>query len=271
LKDIQWFRREIQSGRALFGPCISFLDSRVIDCLADSVDFFWIDMEHTGMTVETVSAHLVSARAHEVPAIVRVVGSGSHFIKPVLDTGAEGIIVPQVRSAEEVRQIVSDCRYPPQGRRGFGPLVPSNYGRDVSVEFIRRTNRQLYVCAQVENLEALSEIDDIVAVRGLDAIVLGPADLSASLGYPLQTRHPKVMAAMQTIISKARAAGLQVGAGLPDDPEMIAEMIQRGVQWMHTGGDGGYMWQHFEGVAAAARALAGGKKKRPARVGTPQQ
>jgi len=132
-----------------------------------------------------------------------------------------------------------------------------------------RSNRQLYVCAQVENVEALGEIDDIVRVRGLDAVVLGPADLSASLGFPLRTNHPRVVAALDTIISKARAAGLHVGAGLPDDPQIIADMIKRGVQWMHIGGDGGYMWQHFEGVAAAARAIAGGKKARRPRVAAP--
>jgi 2-dehydro-3-deoxyglucarate aldolase/4-hydroxy-2-oxoheptanedioate aldolase len=189
-----------------------------------------------------------------------VVGSGSRFIKPVLDTGAQGIIVPQVRGAEEVREVVNDCRYPPQGRRGFGPLVPSNYGRDGGTEYMQQANRELYVCAQIENVEALGEIDEIVSMPGLDAIVLGPADLSASLGFPLQFSEPRVVVALDTIISKARAAGLHVGAGLPDDPTTIADMIKRGVQWMHIGGDSGYLWQHFERIAREAHAI--GKEKR---------
>jgi len=264
MKDIQRFRREIRSGRVLLGASTSFTDPLVTDCLAASVDFFWIDMEHTGMTTETVAGHLLAARARKVPALVRVVGSGWRFIKPVLDVGAEGIIVPQVRSAEEVRAVVDDCRYPPRGRRGFGPRVPSDYGRDEGRAYIRRANRDVFVSVQIENTDALAAADDILAVPGLDGVVLGPGDLSGSLGVPGETTHPRVVTALRMVIGKAKAAGLSVGAGVAPDPQAALAMARHGVQWMHVGIDAHYLWRYFDQMALVVRRKLGGGK--PLRV-----
>ena len=105
------FRSKIAAGAICIGASITLIDPRVTDALGDSVDFFWIDMEHSLMSPEAVHGHLLAAKTRGVPALVRVTGSATPFIKPVLDAGADGIIVPQVRSAEEVQQIVADCRY----------------------------------------------------------------------------------------------------------------------------------------------------------------
>ena len=101
------------------------------------------------------------------------IASGTPFIKPVLDAGASGIVVPQVRSVEEVQQVVADCRYPPLGQRGFGPLIPTNYGRDGGdVEYAERANAGIYVSVMIETAEALDALDQIVAVPGLDGVVI---------------------------------------------------------------------------------------------------
>ncbi|MCL4863600.1 MAG: hypothetical protein KJZ93_29615 [Caldilineaceae bacterium] len=248
------FRAKMAAGAICIGASITLIDPRVTDALGDSVDFFWIDMEHSLMSPEAVHGHLLAAKARGVPALVRVTGSSTPFIKPVLDAGADGIIVPQVRSAAEVQQIVDDCRYPPLGRRGYGPRVPGNYGRDGGSAYIERANREVFVAVQIENREAFHALDAILAIPGLDSIVLGPFDLSADMGLLGQLDAPAVAAAIDTIIAKSRAAGRFVGSGMAPDAKLALQMAQRGVQWLQVGDDYGYMLLAMDQITAAIRS-----------------
>jgi len=257
LEAIAKFRAKLDAGRVCLGAGITLGDPLVTDALGDSVDFFWVDNEHCLMSAESLNGHLLAARAHGVPAIVRLPGSSVEAIKPVLDSGAEGIIVPQVRSAQEVRDVVGNCRYPPLGRRGYGPRIPSNYGRDGGAEYIARANRDLFVSVQVENAEAFGALDEIVSVPGLDSVVLGPWDLAASLGHPNEPEHPEVAAALKTIIEKARGAGLYVGSGMGADPDYACLMAKRGVQWLQLGGDYDYIISQVGQITAQVRSRLG--------------
>src|SRR5262249_4000615 len=113
---------------ALIGPSISLTDPIVTEILLPFADFLWIDAEHNPLTPEVVLHHLLAAKGSTCPAIVRVPANDANFVKHVLDSGADGVIGPQVRSAEEVRRFVSACRYPPLGSCGFGPRRPGRYG-----------------------------------------------------------------------------------------------------------------------------------------------
>ena len=231
-------KKRLAEGQILIGSGIYFTDPQASEALADSFDFLWYDMEHSGMSLEALRNHLMVARTKNKPTIVRVTASGTPFIKPVLDAGASGIVVPQVRSVEEVRQVVSDCHYPPLGQRGFGPLIPTNYGRDDGgVDYAERANAGIYVSVMLETAEALEAIDEIVAVPGLDGVVIGPWDLSASLGLLGEVEHPTLVGAMEKIIETARAAGLSVGSGMPVDADFAAQQADRGVQLLQVGGD----------------------------------
>jgi 2-keto-3-deoxy-L-rhamnonate aldolase RhmA len=235
------FRQKIAAGQLCLGPSVTLTDPRVTDALGDSVDFIWLDLEHSLMSPEAVAGHMLAARGRGVPVIVRVVAGETPFIKPILDAGADGIIVPQVTSAAEVKRAVDDCRYPPVGTRGYGPRVPSNYGRDGGDDYVRRANEDVFTAVMIETREAVEAIDEIVAVPGLDSIVLGPMDLSASYGMLGQTEHPTVIAALEHVIARARAAGCLVGAGMGVDAANAIRMGRRGVQWVQIGGDCGYM------------------------------
>ncbi|MFN8488009.1 MAG: aldolase/citrate lyase family protein [Caldilineaceae bacterium] len=247
------FRERMRAGEVCIGASISLTDPHVTAALADSVDFIWIDLEHSLMSPEAMSGHLLAARSKNAPAVVRVTGSSTPFIKPVLDAGADGIVVPQIRSAAEVYRIVRDCRYPPLGHRGYGPRVPSNYGREGGSEFIERANREVFVAVQIETAEALAELDDILAAPGLDSLVLGPWDLSGALGMLGDVEHPTVVAAIETVIAKTRAAGLFVGSGMGADAAYAAKMAKRGVQWLQVGGDCGYMIMAMDQITGSIR------------------
>src|SRR5215207_3319783 len=248
------FRQRLSAGEVCLGASITFSDALVSDALGDSVDFFWIDLEHSAMSPEGLQGHFLAARNRQVPALVRVPGSGTPFIKPILDSGADGIIVPQVRSAEEVQRIVNDCRYPPLGQRGYGPRVPSNYGRDGGLAYIERANQAIFVAVQIENREALNCIEEIVAIPGLDSVTLGPWDLSAALGFPGELEHPEVLAAIDLVIEKAGQAGVLVGTGMGPNSSYAASMAKRGIQWLQVGGDYSYMIEYAQQMTAEIRA-----------------
>jgi len=258
MSAISRFRSDIQAGKVLLGPSIAFTDPQVTAALADSADFIWIDLEHGVMSPEALIGHLLAGRAKDKPVIVRLPGSHTSLIKPMLDAGVEGLIIPQVRDAQEVRSVVGDCRYPPAGRRGFGPRVPSNFGRIAIADVVKFANEQLFVAVMIENVEAVANLDEILAVPGLDSVVIGPMDLSASLGLLGQVDHPAVVEAMDVIIAKAHAAGLSVGVGV-GDAKHAALMIQRGVQWVQMGGDSQYLRGYYEQMTSDVRARLAGQ------------
>lgn len=245
-ETVDRFRKKMDAGELCLGAGITLSDPSIVEALAPAVDFFWIDLEHTHLSYETVLAHLVAARAGDKPAFVRVRGSDVAHIKPVLDIGAGGIIVPQVRSAGEVQQVVSACRYAPLGNRGFGPRRAANYGRDGGSDWMRRVNQQIFVAVQIENESAYAELDAIAATDGVDSIVLGPYDLSVALGHAGELQHPVVVDAIEQIIATASKAGKYVGSGMAAYAGEALVASGRGVQWIQCGDDCGYMVAHIE-------------------------
>lgn len=249
---IDIFRKRLAAGEVLLGTGVALTDPQVSDALADSVDFLWIDLEHAPMGFEAMRGHLLAARARRKAIVVRVTSSDTAFIKPVIDAGAPGIVVPQVASVEEVESVVADCRYPRAGRRGFGPLVASDYGR--LGNYAEVADRSLFVSVMIERVEAVDAIERIVAIPGLDSIVLGPYDLSGSLGVLGQVEHPDVVAAMERVIAAAQARRLPVGSGMPADPAYALKQARRGVQWLQLGADVLYMMKAVDDTVRAVRA-----------------
>jgi 2-keto-3-deoxy-L-rhamnonate aldolase RhmA len=137
LAAIRRFKARMEAGDTMLGLTIIMNDLRITEAVAATglTDFFWLDLEHTPMSPEMLTAHLAIGRAHGVPNIVRVSGPDHMFIKWVRDAGADGIIVPQVNSAEEARQVVANCRYAPAGVRGIGPMIPTRYGQHDMKEY----------------------------------------------------------------------------------------------------------------------------------------
>jgi 2-dehydro-3-deoxyglucarate aldolase/4-hydroxy-2-oxoheptanedioate aldolase len=254
MKPIDGFRAALAADKALVGCSVGFSDPLVSDALASSMDFLWIDLEHSAMSPEALSGHLLAARAAGIPGIVRVQAAGTGFIKPVLDAGADGIVVPQVRTPAEVRAVVSDCRYPPGGTRGFGPRVPSRYGRLPTAAVVDAANRELFVAVQIETREAYEAVEEIARIPGLDSLVIGPWDLSGAIGTLGEVESPVVLEAIGKIARVARAAGRSVGAGMGALPAYAAKLRKLGVQWLQVGGDSGYLAWAADRIAAETRA-----------------
>ncbi len=231
------FLDKLQRGDLCFGTGIGLADPNVSEALCGDLDFFWVDMEHTALSLQEVKHHLMAIKGSGTAALVRVPWNDQAFIKPVIDIGADGVIVPMIETADDVARAVSACRYPPEGTRGFGPLRPLDYGRRDVQKYYDEANANLIVAIQIEQAAAVDNIDEILAVPGLTTIAFGPNDLSNALGYRGEPAHPEVLKVMQSIIDKARAAKIPVGISVGADPVHLTRLAEMGVQWLSMGLD----------------------------------
>lgn len=237
MESARAFREKIREGATCLGTCITFSDATVTEALSGIFDFVWIDMEHNPLSLESVQAHVMATKGTNATPLVRVPWNDPVLIKPVLDLGAAGVIVPLIRTAEDAASAVAACRYPPQGIRGFGPRRPSNYGRNSGPEYCRAANESVITIVQIEHADAVRNIDAILSVPGLTSVVIGPNDLSGSLGHVGEPRHPVVLRAIDTVLSSARSAGIPVGIAVGDDPAILAGWVDKGVRWIAVGAD----------------------------------
>jgi 2-keto-3-deoxy-L-rhamnonate aldolase RhmA len=250
------FRNKIRNGHVCLGTLISSTDPTTTEMLSRLFDFVWIEMEHTAFSLETVERHIVAMRGSEAASLVRVRWNDPVLIKPVLDMGADGIIVPMIHTAEEARAAVAACRYPPEGIRGFGPRRPAKFGQLRGPEFCRLANESIIVIVQIEHIDAVRNLNDILAVPGLTGILVGPNDLAGSMGLMGQPEHPEVVRAMETIVAKARPTHVWASVSVGGGPEVLGQWIERGVKWLTVGDDLGFMSRAAHQMVSAIRGSA---------------
>ena len=241
MENAALFRSKIARGQVCLGNFITCTDATITEALCGLSDFVWIDMEHNALSLETVQAHLIAARGSEAAALVRVPWNDPVLIKPVLDIGADGVIVPLVRTAADVERAVAACRYPPEGVRGYGPRRASGYGRLSGPEYCRLANENILVIVQIEHIDAVHNLDAILAVPGLTSIVIGPNDLAGSMGWMGQPGHPEVIAVMEEVVARTRQTGVWASIASSGGADDQAAWARRGAQWLPIGGDLKYM------------------------------
>jgi 2-keto-3-deoxy-L-rhamnonate aldolase RhmA len=249
------FREKMLRGEVCFGTAITFTDPTITELLADELDFVWIDAEHNALSLESVQLHLMAVKGTPAFPLVRVTWNDPALIKPVLDIGTPGVIVPLIQTAEDAAKAVAACRYMPRGVRGFGPRRASRYGRDGGPEYCARADASIMVNVQIEHAEAVKNLDAILATDGLSGIVIGPNDLAGSMGYAGRPDHPEVQKSIDTVIARARAAKKFVGVGSSAEPKDLADWARRGVQWLLVGADFVLLRKGAVQTIAAARAL----------------
>lgn len=227
------FKRALAAGRPQIGLW-STLASPYGTELAAGSGFDWVllDTEHSPSDVPHMlqQLHAFDAAGSASTAVVRPAWNDAVLIKRYLDIGAQTLLLPFVQNADEARAAVAATRYAPAGIRGMGGSTrASNFGR--TTDYIARAHEELCVLVQVETQEALGQIEAIAAVDGVDGIFIGPADLSASMGYPGQLRHPAVDAAIDDAIRRIRATGKAPGILMADEAR-ARECLALGAQFV---------------------------------------
>ncbi|PCE33085.1 HpcH/HpaI aldolase family protein [Burkholderia ubonensis] len=200
---------------------------------AAGYDFVVIDLEHTLIDGATLGAMLLAARASGAAPLVRV--AALHQIVPVLDAGAQGVVIPRVRSAHDAREAVRFAHYAPLGQRGLNATGASGFGRDDLALALQRAAADTLVVAMIEDRDGLDALDEIASVDGVDVLLGGAADLSQDFGVPWQTGHADVRDALARIEAAARAHG-KTFCALPRNADEIAAMHRAGVR-LAIGGD----------------------------------
>ncbi len=201
------------AGEPVAGAIISAADEQLVEVLGlAGFDYVMIDCEHGHMSVRECETLVRACEAVGITSVVRVPHNSPDMILRHLDTGAQGIVIPQVNSADDARRAVNAVYYHPIGERGLAGTRAADYGLTRSLaEYTVDANRELVVIALIENVRAIDELEEILKVEGLTAVTIGPADLSQSLGHPGGRNHPDVEAAIDRIITMAIDAGVPVG------------------------------------------------------------
>ena len=228
-------RARLLAGDLLIGTIVTLPTPEVAEILAGlGFDWLFIDGEHAPIGARDAQA-LLQAAGPDCPCLVRVPAGDEVWIKKALDIGAAGVIVPQVHSAEQAEQVVRLCKYPPRGARGVGVARAHGYGRRFT-EYLATANDEVTVVIQAESAEAVDNIDSIVQVPGIDAVLIGPYDLSSSLGKTGQLDDPAVTGAIAAIRESCEQAGIKLGVfGL--DAAAVQPFIAQGFSLIAVGID----------------------------------
>ena len=255
----------LASGGSAFGAMVFELFAPGIPqiCHNAGAEFVLYDMEHTGLSFETLKNQIALCRGLPIVPMVRVPRGEYHFIARALDVGAMGFMVPMVGTPEEAAHIVACSKYPPEGRRGaaFGFAHDDYSGGDV-VEKMTALNRRNMVIVQIETAEGLANVERIAAVPGVDALWIGHFDLTNFMGIPGQFQNPAFLAALDRVIAACEANG-KTAAFLTTDDNWVRDFAAKGFRLFAYGVDQAMLQQALgHGLGALRKAVTAGRKSR---------
>jgi 2-keto-3-deoxy-L-rhamnonate aldolase RhmA len=200
-------------------------------------DFFILDNEHGAYSPETVSDIIAAARGAGIAPIVRIPEIRRETILKPLDSGAGGLLVPQVNTVEQAKEVVFHAKYPPVGNRGAALRRPHSLYRKVAPkEYLAQANADTLIAVQAETSESIQNLGEIVAVPGIDVVFIGPFDLSISLGIPGDIHLPKEIEAIDKVLETCRQSNTAVGIQLFDVPS-IKTWVQKGMRMISYSSD----------------------------------
>ena len=233
------FRDGLRNGDVLIGTVITMPLPEIAEIMVEvGFDWLFVDTEHAPFNAKD-ALNILQTAGNRCPCVVRIPANHEVWIKKSLDIGADGIIAPQVNSAEEAERIVRLCKYPPEGARSVGIGRAHKYGLGFK-DYVEKANDKVAVILQAENTNALKNISEIVRVPGIDAIFIGPYDLSASMGKMGNVTDADVRKAIATIAECGKNAGLSMGIFV-DKAETAEAFIQQGFTLIAISTDGLYM------------------------------
>jgi len=207
-------------------------------------DWLFIDMEHNSMDIDIASQISVAAQDAGITPIVRVPDFAHHHATRVLDCGAMGIVFPHVDDATSAQRLVSNCLYPPNGHRSMTGVLPQlDFKQKPIAEVAKLINDSMLIVIMLESPEAISNVDSIAAVEGVDVILIGTNDLCMEMGIPGDYNNPKVKEAYSKVIEACKKYGKTPGMGGVYNEELMSEYIGMGMKFILSGSDLSFMMQ----------------------------
>ncbi len=228
-------KEKLQSGQPSFGVSVMIPSPQVVEMVGgQGFDWVMLDREHGTIGLECLELMMIAAEASGITPIVRPQTNDPVEVMRVMDRGAMGVQVPHVNTAAAARRAVESVKFHPLGQRGLAAGTrPSRYGLGLSgADYTREANRETLVCVQLEEVEALRNIDEILQVEGIDVYFIGPSDLSQSMGYPGQTDAPEVHTAIAQAMATIVAAGKVPGS--TGNNAAITDYLSKGCLYLYT-------------------------------------
>lgn len=226
-------KKLLKKGEKVFGTMICDLRSPGVPQMLSTVgfDFVVFDGEHSGFSIHTIADQIIAARAAGITSVVRVPNRKyDHLLSRPLDVGAQGLLVPNVHTVDETKNIIKRTKYYPKGERGVAlSRIHTDFISASAEEIMSNSNSNLLTILQIECKEAVENIEEIISVAGVDAAIVGPNDLSQSLGIPGQIDHPKEVASIRKVVNACKNHNVAPGIHV-NDFELVEKWIEEGMQ-----------------------------------------
>lgn len=249
-------KRKLARGEAIYGTSLEIaLDPEMPILLsAADLDFFFIDTEHSPADYHQIRALCRSARYAKISALVRVTQNEPHLITRALDSGAMGVIVPRVHSPGEAKRAVDVMKYPPAGNRGFGMhSIIHDFRFTNPEEEMASADEETMTVLQIESMEGLAAVNDIAQTPSVDALFVGPYDLTISMRIAEQFQSERFWEAIDRVIQACNAAGIAAGIQSPR-LDLLCEAKKRGMRFLLYASDSSVMLDGYRQGLARFRA-----------------
>ncbi len=246
---INRFKQRLGQGQVQIGLWLGLADAYCAELAANAgFDWLLIDGEHAPNHLQGMLGQLQAIAPYPSQAVIRPVIGDTALIKQLLDIGAQTLLVPMVESAAQAQELVRAMRYPPHGIRGVGSALARASRWNSIPGYLDQADTQMCLLVQIENREGLANLDTIAAVDGVDGVFIGPADLSASMGYRGNPGHPQVQAAIEDAITRIVKAGKAAGI-LSADENLARRSIELGATFVAVGVDTTVLMRGLQSLA----------------------
>ena len=231
-------KKALRGRENIFGGWISYDHPSIAETFAlTGFDFISIDMEHAPISLASAQRIISISQSRGIPCLPRPVSHSNDIFKPLLDSGADGLVVQMVETHEEVERISNCLKYPPNGQRTFGINRAQDFGLNFE-NYVKSWNEESILIIQIESKKGLENIDLITKHKSIDGIMIGPYDLSGSLGYPGEINHPIVKKACSKIIEICKNKNISCGTQISIPSEKnIKEAFKNGYNFIILGSD----------------------------------
>lgn len=252
----QKLKQALRNREQLFAAWVSYAHPSITETFAKSgFDFIAIDMEHSTISLTEGQRIIAACQSEGVPCLPRPVSHSNDYIKPLLESGADGMLIQMVNTADDVRHLINDLKFPPIGNRSYGVSRAQGYGFDFD-EYINNWNETSTFIIQVESIEAVNNIEELLSFDQVDAVMIGPYDISGSLGVPGQLNHPDVLKASKKVIETCKKYGKSCGTQLNDpNPENIQSLFAMGYTYAILGSDLFVLWKWAEQMQQIIKSM----------------
>ena len=247
----QTFRKKLLSGRTLIGTVVTLPCPQIAEILAYAgFDWLWIDAEHSPLQMGEVQG-ILQAMQDRCAGVVRIPASEEVYIKKSLDIGAAALIAPHVDTVEIAERVVRFAKYPPSGERSIGVSRAHAYGLQFA-DYMKHANEQIAVIIQIEHVNGARNIEAILDVAGVDAVMIGPYDLSGSLGKPGEIHDPEVQGLIKHVAQTCRKRKKPIGIFAPDG-DVARRFLDQGFSLIAVSVDAMMLAKSAQEVVAAMR------------------